>query len=308
MASVADNGYRWWYIDGLSDDGLYGVTVIVFVGCVFSPHYFAARQRQTTDPREHVAVNAILYGKGGKRWSLTERGRSSLLQREHELAIGPSRLSMYPTGATLEIREITVPLPGRLRGTLAITPLTVNPTVHVLDDDGLHRWRPIWPSARIRVDMSHPRRCWEGDAYVDSNWGAAPLEDQFSAWDWSRLHLPDGRVQIRYNRLLRNGAERKLALTFNRDGSVQQTAPQPNQSLAATPIWRMQRSTSATAPVRIIKTLEDTPFYSRSLIQQEDGGLTGTGFHESVSLQQFCRPWVQRLLPFRLPRAYSLKT
>src|ERR1700761_382753 len=30
-------GYAWWYIDGLSDDGRHAITVIAFLGSVFSP-------------------------------------------------------------------------------------------------------------------------------------------------------------------------------------------------------------------------------------------------------------------------------
>ena len=37
--SVAPGGYRWWYIDAVSDDGLHGLTLIAFVGSVFSPYY-----------------------------------------------------------------------------------------------------------------------------------------------------------------------------------------------------------------------------------------------------------------------------
>ena len=29
---VPPGGYRWWYIDGLSDDGRHGITLIAFVG------------------------------------------------------------------------------------------------------------------------------------------------------------------------------------------------------------------------------------------------------------------------------------
>ena len=47
-----------------------------------------------------------------------------------------------------------------------------------------------------------------------------------------------------------------------------------------------------------MKTLEDTPFYTRSEIQV--GG--GQFMHESLDLHRFCRPWVQFLLPFRMPR------
>ena len=32
-----DGGYVWWYVDALSDDGLHGLTMIAFIGSVFSP-------------------------------------------------------------------------------------------------------------------------------------------------------------------------------------------------------------------------------------------------------------------------------
>ena len=42
-AAVPSGGYRWWYLDGLSDDGRHGLTIIGFVGSVFSPYYARAR-------------------------------------------------------------------------------------------------------------------------------------------------------------------------------------------------------------------------------------------------------------------------
>ena len=36
---VAPNGYAWWYIDATSEDGRYGLTIIAFIGSVFSPYY-----------------------------------------------------------------------------------------------------------------------------------------------------------------------------------------------------------------------------------------------------------------------------
>ena len=75
---VGQNGYVWWYADGVSDDGAYGVTVIAFIGSVFSPYYAYARGSGLVDPANHVALNVALYGPDRRRWSMTERGRNAL--------------------------------------------------------------------------------------------------------------------------------------------------------------------------------------------------------------------------------------
>ena len=44
------DGYVWWYVDALSDDGRHGLTLIAFIGSVFSPYYALARRRGAGDP------------------------------------------------------------------------------------------------------------------------------------------------------------------------------------------------------------------------------------------------------------------
>ena len=70
---VVKNGYRWWYVDGFSDCGQHGVTLIFFIGTVFSPFYASARKRGDADPREFVCVNAVFYEPKRKYWAMTER-------------------------------------------------------------------------------------------------------------------------------------------------------------------------------------------------------------------------------------------
>ena len=53
-AAVPRSGYRWWYVDGISDDGRNAVVVIAFVGSVFSPYYFRARSRGPADPTDSI--------------------------------------------------------------------------------------------------------------------------------------------------------------------------------------------------------------------------------------------------------------
>ncbi len=71
---VPHGGYAWWYLDALSDDGAHGLTIIAFIGSVFSPYYAWARRHGPADPANHCALNVALYGPRGKRWCMTERG------------------------------------------------------------------------------------------------------------------------------------------------------------------------------------------------------------------------------------------
>ena len=91
---VAPGGYAWWYLDALSDDGRHGITVIAFIGSVFSPYYARARRRAGSagaDPLNHCAVNVALYNRGaggargGQRWAMTERGHGQVQRDAHNL-------------------------------------------------------------------------------------------------------------------------------------------------------------------------------------------------------------------------------
>jgi carotenoid 1,2-hydratase len=74
--------------------------------------------------------------------------------------------------------------------------------------------------------------------------------------------------------------------------------------LPPTRIWRIPRATHADPgqPAIILRTLEDTPFYARSIISSRIRGEKVEAMHESLSLDRFRRPWVRALLPFRMPR------
>jgi carotenoid 1,2-hydratase len=52
----------------------------------------------------------------------------------------------------------------------------------------------------------------------------------------------------------------------------------------------------------VIQTLEDTPFYARSMLSTRLFGEAVTAVHESLDLDRFRTAWVRALLPFRMPR------
>jgi len=99
----------------------------------------------------------------------------------------------------------------------------------------------------------------------------------------------------------RAGEPRALALLFDASGAVQHLPPQPVSPLPRTG-WRVARSTRSEGAASVLQTLEDAPFYARSLVQSNLCGQAVTAVHESLSLQRFVQPVVQCMLPFRMPR------
>ncbi len=296
-------GYVWWYVDALSDDGRQGITLIAFVGSVFSPYYAWARRRRAADPREHCALNVALYGERGRRWAMTERGRAALHQSPERLQIGPSAVSFDGDCLRVEIDEIAAPIPRPVRGEVRIYPKAVTTRDFAIDPKGRHRWWPIAPSARVEVELRQPALRWSGTGYHDMNSGNEPLEQGFRRWDWSRAAVDDGTL-ILYDTSARDGRGEVLALRVDRRGEIEELPAPPRAPLPTTGIWRIPRGIRCEpqAQAQVTQTLEDTPFYARSLVRTGLLGRSVETFHESVELDRFASAWVQILLPFRMPR------
>lgn len=275
--------------------------MIAFIGSVFSPYYARARRRGDADPLNHCAVNAVLYGPRGKRWAMTERGQSALWRSGNHLCIGRSTATYGATDLTLSIDEICTPLPFRLRGSIRLQPEVLGAQDYHIDRHGRHVWRPVMPSARIEVEMREPALSWTGHAYFDHNRGSAPLEADFARWTWARFPLSAGNA-ILYDTVPRSGPPVSLALRYDRDGMVKSFDPPAAVALPQT-AWRVPRQVrTETHDGTAARTLEDTPFYARTMVSTHLLGQHATGMHESLSLDRFASRWVQALLPFRMPR------
>lgn len=266
---------------------------------MFSPYYAWAGR---ADPLNHCAVNVALYRKGGDRWAMTERGRGAVTRCNTELTIGPSALSWADGALTIKFDERAALLPGRLKGEIRLYPEVRANQTHSLDAAGHHRWRPIAPRAKVEVCLQSPAWQWSGDGYFDTNDGDTPLEDAFVHWNWARAHLPRETLLF-YDVEHRDGGRTNLAMRFGPDGSVEHVEQPPLMPLAPT-FWRVSRAMRAEtdAPPRLRRTLEDTPFYTRSMLDGRYGGQNATVIHESLSLDRLRLPIVKAMLPFRMPR------
>ena len=75
------------------------------------------------------------------------------------------------------------------------------------------------------------------------------------------------------------------------------------QSLGKTR-WLVSRESRCQKPAspKIVKTLVDSPFYSRSVLSTTLLGEPLTAMHESLDMRRFVSPIVQVMLPFRVFR------
>ncbi len=298
---VPDSGYRWWYVDGISDDGRRGVVVIAFIGSVFSPYYFKARQRGLTDPHDHCAINVGLYRRDSKLWAMTERSAAALRRDVDWFRVGDSELRWDGRELEVEINERSVPLGRRMQGRIRLRPEIRNAEEYLLDAEGHHSWQPISPFARIDVAMDKPDERWSGTGYFDTNAGRRALEDDFTGWNWSR-HADRAGTRITYAADLVTGEHRSMALSFDESGNPKLEEAPPRVALPTTG-WRVSRETRAHVAPVVHRTLEDTPFYARSILATDAADAAEHRImHESLCLQRFASGWVRFLLPFRMPR------
>lgn len=299
--NLESGGYSWWYVDAISDDGQHALTIIAFLGSVFSPYYKRLGRR---DPLNHSALNVALYGPKA-RWAMTERTSGAVQRDAANLMIGPSAVRW--DGNALEItiderdKRLFNPFQRPVRGRVRVIPEALNPAAFALDPASNHIWHCLAPCARIEVEMSEPGVSWKGRAYFDHNRGREPLDHGFNTWHWSRAHLKEGAL-VCYEGERGDGSLFASALKFGADGQPQPVDLPPIAHLPSSK-WRVARRTRSDIGVaEVRRTWEDTPFYARSELASRFAGEEVVAVQESLDMQRFAAPIVQFMLPYRMPR------
>ncbi len=299
---VPHGGYLWWYVDGLSEDGQHGITIIAFIGSVFSPYYLWANRNNFANPDNYCCLNVAIYSKGKKRWTMTERGLKRSFRDAEIFQIGPSNIKWINDSLEININERSIPFGQKVIGKVKVYPEQLFNYSVPLDSKARHRWGPIAPTSKISVELEAPNIKWNGHAYLDSNEGDEPINRPFHEWDWARALLKNGSTAVMYDVREKNGNETLLALRFMKDGNIEDFSLGDRKKLPKT-MWKIQRHLrSNTDEVKVIEDLEDTPFYSRSIISGNWLDEEVTCMHETLNIPRFSSPIVQMMLPWRMPR------
>ena len=293
------DGYAWWYIDGISADGTRAISVIAFIGSVFSPWYRWSGRR---DPHNNVCINVATYGPGG-RFTMTDRGRSALRQSADTFTVGPSSLHWTGTELVIDINELAAPpIPGRVQGQVVITPSAVTKDELPLCADGGHVWRPFAPVSDIKVDLNSAGWQWSGHGYFDANFGTRALEADFDSWTWGRYPTKAGSTCF-YDATRRDGSILAAAIGFDQDGTARMMDAPPLTGFCRS-LWAVKRETRAdpgTMPKQV-KPMLDAPFYARSMVETTLNSETTVGVHEALDLRRFRSSLLMPMLACRVPR------
>ncbi|WP_375552831.1 carotenoid 1,2-hydratase [Rhodophyticola porphyridii] len=282
----------------MSDDGEKAISIIGFIGSVFSPWY---RWSGRKNPADHCCLNVVTYGRGG-RWTMTDRGQEALKLSDDRLQIGPSAMQWDGEKLIVEINEISTPHAQRISGTVTVRPSALTTVELPLTEDGAHVWRPFAPKAEIDVALNRPGWTWSGHGYFDANFGTRALEADFSYWTWGRFPLKDGAACF-YDAVRRDGTDLATAIGFAEDGTPRAIEMPPKARLAR-PFWLVKRETRADegyAPKQV-KAMLDAPFYNRSAVRTRINGEETVGVHEALDLNRFSSNWLMPMLAVRVPR------
>lgn len=293
-------------MDGFTPDRRAGLTAIVFVGTTFSPSYFGARLASPLPvaAEDFCAVNLALYG-DHRAWVLTEYSRDAVERSPSQLRVGGSTLGWRDGSLVLTVDESTVSFRGQagtpVRGVIRMTPAALGPrTPLLLSESGQHRWWPVAPLGQLQVDLDEPRVRFSGSGYHDANMGHEPIEKGFRAWTWSRS-LGGRSCGVLYDVHRRDGSRTCFGQRFAKGAPVELLEAPRHQRLPPT-LWLLGRRTrtDADSRARVLRTLENAPFYARTLIETTLAGERTLAMHEALDLDRFTTPIVQRMLPYKI--------
>ena len=287
----------------MSDDGELAIVVIALVGNPFSPRYARARRRGAGGPLDFAAMNVAVYGPRGSAWSLRERRIDTADRSRDGIALGPSTMQWRGDALVIDIDERTTPFRSPLRGRVVVHPETLCSKSFALDARGIHRWSPVAPLAAVEVDLSSPGLRFRGHGYHDFNLGEEPLDAGFARWSWSRGRRGE-RAHIAYDVERADGTSRSIALRVVGAGALSEEVPVREVRLRRT-IWGLDRNVRSASPsdTTLVRTLEDGPFYARSLVDTVVDGARTRVVHEVLDAERLRRRWVRFFTSFRMGRA-----
>ncbi len=302
--------YEWWYFDALSDDGVWSLACIWFLGNPFSPYYRLSAQGAQADPYEHNALFFALHRHGALHaYHFTRFSRAQVCadeSRSANLQFGPNSLTSGEGVYRLHLADQNANRRSLLADVQFTAPSVAAPAPPELGAGGAtdgdnHFWLPAAPACRVAAELSlreahnseAERIVFSGHGYHDHNWGTLPFAADIRDWYWARATLDDGRVAVLYHVDYHRPRKPVSHLVLFENGRMTHHDP---QAVVTAGRFRVNvfgtryatllsvRSGGVTAGFRLDRRLDSSPFYvrvlSRAKLTQDGRTAQGDGMGE----------------------------
>ncbi len=315
VASNVQGSYEWFYFDARSEDCIWSLVVIWFLGSPFSEYSRKVQLKQNAGPLEHNGLFISLHKYGSlysyhySRYSVDSIGFSD---GPVKLQIGPSSLfSWEPNSFRLECEDTNAN--GRtIKLSLVFTALfDPSRSATWLDDNfskqrgkSNHFWLPVAPMCRVRgrISMSDERNYgqetlnFNGQGYHDHNWGMLPFRPILS-WYWARIAIRRTESIIVYDLKGVSGERQSILLHYNDRGLVQYTddctvreTRTKAMALMFAPSGLDIVSGDTAIAIRSDRFLEANPFYARAEASAKIVLLSGNNVTSGNGFLELFRP------------------
>lgn len=191
--------YEWWYVDAQSDDGEWGIVVIVFRGMPMSPDYLAA----VTDPGNHCGYAVSVYHHGARiatAFHGVAEEQCSFSQTDCDVRAGDVSIRRAEDGSYVVHANTHVDTqPQSVRITAVCAPLSA-PAGRASEPEP-HAWILAAPRLSAKVEVAfvetgvvRAEARWQGMGYHDHNLGVRPMQADHGDWYWGRVHDADRTI------------------------------------------------------------------------------------------------------------------
>ncbi len=305
--------YEWWYFDGLTADGEYGIVVIFYEGNPFSRRYLEAIDSNTSEAERRAgqfpALSISVYQSGRPIYygfCEHEPDEARFDSERIHGRVGESEFGFEKSNGKLVYTvSLDQVLPGgdSIRGSLkfisddhniALVNNKLNENIN--DNDAAHTWNLVQPAAMVTGELkidgfrSHAIR-FEGPGYHDHNFGRESMDRSFLDWYWGRFHFPES-VFVYYIMQKQDGDQHRAWL-IQHDGEVIRMDDHfqlDHNSLNPFGLMSARKITIEGSGVKCLvqkeKVLDNGPFYqrfmSRAVMEAGDGISQANGFAEYI--------------------------
>ncbi len=279
--------------------------MIALLGNPFSPAYARARARGSARAVDFSAMNVAVYGPRSA-WALHERAGAAVDRGADGVTIGASAMQWTRDDLHVSLAERGVAFGGRaaghVRGKVVVRPSVLAHREVALTGDGAHRWWPVAPIADIEVDLPSLGVRFRGHGYHDANAGDVPVEASVATWHWMRARAGRDAI-LAYDVVEAGGRRSSVAMRVGGSGRIDSACLEEAALPRST--WGIERRARADAgaPSRIVRALEDGPFYARALVETRLDGRGVVAMHETLDARRLRSAWVRFLTAFRMRRS-----